>query len=208
MAAPAQRRNLATEPRKRPRQRRATATVEAIVEAAARILGDTGPHALTTNRIARRAGVSVGSLYQYFPNKHAILRALVEREIERVERLRPALLDDPRAPLEARMRAAVDWHMDVHAAHPELYGILRALLSGLLAPRARAELRAGRRERIRRTVASAPLDPARDVDEVAFVVDTCLDALTDAAARRADGPRSEALRAEIANLLTRYLRDA
>jgi AcrR family transcriptional regulator len=207
VGAPAQRRNLATEPRKRPRQRRATATVHAIVEAAARILSDQGEHALTTNRIARRAGVSVGSLYQYFPNKHAILRALVEREIERVERLRPALLDDRCAPLEARMRAAVDWQMDVHAAHPELYGVLRALLSGLLPPRTRAELRAGRSARIRRTVASAPMDRGRDLDVVAFVVDTCLDALTDAAARRADGPRSEALRSEIATLLTRYLRD-
>jgi AcrR family transcriptional regulator len=208
VAAPPQRRNLATELRKRPRQRRATATVGAIVEAAARILVDSGPRALSTNSIARRAGVSVGSLYQYFPNKHAILRALVEREIERVERLRPALLDDPRAPLETRLRAAVDWHMDVHASHPELYGILRALLSGLLAPRTRAELRAGRSVRIRRTVASAPIDRARDLDVVAFVVDTCLDALTDAAARRAGGTRSEALRAEIATLLSRYLRDA
>ena len=65
-------------PRKQPRQPRAQATTDAIVEAAARIL-ESG-EALTTNRTAEVAGVSIGSLYQYFPNKEAVLAALIRRE--------------------------------------------------------------------------------------------------------------------------------
>lgn len=68
------------EPRKRGRQTRAKATEEAIVEAVARFLEEVGLEPLTTNKIAERAGVSIGSLYQYFPNKEAILVALIRRE--------------------------------------------------------------------------------------------------------------------------------
>lgn len=68
------------QPRKTPAQRRAVETCAAIVEATARILEEKGQDALNTNRIAERAGVSVGTLYQYFPDKHAILVALIRRE--------------------------------------------------------------------------------------------------------------------------------
>jgi AcrR family transcriptional regulator len=67
-------------PRKTPRQARAQATVEAIIEAAARIIETHGLQALTTNRIAETAGVGIGSLYQYFPAREAILTALITRE--------------------------------------------------------------------------------------------------------------------------------
>lgn len=67
-------------PRKTARQMRATKTVEAIVEGAARILETVGLEGYTTNAVAARAGVSIGSLYQYFPNKDAITLALIERE--------------------------------------------------------------------------------------------------------------------------------
>ena len=69
-------------PRKSARQARSAATIEVIVEAAARILETAGPAGFTTNAVAERAGVSVGSLYQYFPNKDAITRALIRRELE------------------------------------------------------------------------------------------------------------------------------
>ncbi len=71
------------EPRKTPTQERSQATFDAIVEAAARILRDRGTDGLTTNHIAEVAGVSVGSLYQYFPNKEAIVAQLVEYELAR-----------------------------------------------------------------------------------------------------------------------------
>ncbi len=75
--------------RKTPQQARSTTTVEAIFEAAIQVLLAQGPTRLTTTRVAEKAGVSVGSLYQYFPNKQALFYALNERYLnmlaERVE---------------------------------------------------------------------------------------------------------------------------
>ncbi|WP_397416665.1 TetR/AcrR family transcriptional regulator [Phenylobacterium sp.] len=66
-------------PRKTPRQARSTATVEAILSAAARVLAGQGLEGFNTNRVAEVAGVSIGSLYQYFPNKAALTAALIAR---------------------------------------------------------------------------------------------------------------------------------
>lgn len=70
----------ATNPRKTPRQARAAVTVDAILDATAHILREGGLAGLTTNAIAERAGVSIGSLYQYFPGKEALLCALIRRK--------------------------------------------------------------------------------------------------------------------------------
>src|SRR5438552_3934720 len=75
-------RQVATKPRKRPRQARSQATVDAILEATTRILLKQGFDSLTTNAAAAAAGVSIGSLYQYFPNKEALVAALIERHVE------------------------------------------------------------------------------------------------------------------------------
>ena len=66
--------------RKAPKQARSLGTVTAIVEAAARILEEHGHGGFSTNAVAERAGVSVGSLYQYFPSKDALIGALIVRE--------------------------------------------------------------------------------------------------------------------------------
>lgn len=73
---------LAAEPRKRPRQQRSREMVDRILDAAARIFPEAGYHGTTTNDVADAAGVSVGSLYQYFPNKDALLVAIGERHVE------------------------------------------------------------------------------------------------------------------------------
>lgn len=65
--------------RKMPRQARAAVTLEAILEATIQVLVAIGPHRLTTTRVAERAGVSVGTMYQYFPHKQALLYAVTER---------------------------------------------------------------------------------------------------------------------------------
>jgi AcrR family transcriptional regulator len=70
--------------RKAPRQQRATQTVDAILEAAAQILQSDGDERLTTNHIAERAGCSIGTLYQYFPDKDAIIAAIAERERQKI----------------------------------------------------------------------------------------------------------------------------
>jgi AcrR family transcriptional regulator len=75
--------SLHLNPRKTPRQARALATQEAIVEAAAHIIAGGGLAAFNTNVVAERAGVSIGSLYQYFPNKDALMVALIKRGLGR-----------------------------------------------------------------------------------------------------------------------------
>ena len=70
------------EPRKRPTQRRSQATVSAMLEASIQVLVAVGYHRLTTTRVAERAGVSVGTLYQYFPNKQALMVATAGRHAD------------------------------------------------------------------------------------------------------------------------------
>ncbi len=73
-----------TRPRKQPRQARAQHTVTAIIEASARILEEQGHGGFTTNAVAELAGTSIGTLYQYFPDKDALLGALIARETSRL----------------------------------------------------------------------------------------------------------------------------
>ena len=75
---------LLLEPRKSPVQARSAASVEAIIEATIQVLLKVGKERLTTTRVAERAGVSVGTLYQYFPNKSALLRAVLRRHFDQV----------------------------------------------------------------------------------------------------------------------------
>lgn len=72
------------EPRKSPVQARSTATVDAILEATIQVLLELGKERLTTTKVAFRAGVSIGTLYQYFPNKRALLKATLERHLDEI----------------------------------------------------------------------------------------------------------------------------
>lgn len=96
-------------PRKQPSQARARHTVDAIVEAAARILEEQGHGGFNTNAVAERAGVSIGTLYQYFPDKDALLGALIGRETARLlaEVESAASAPSGRDALDAVIRAAV-----------------------------------------------------------------------------------------------------
>lgn len=71
-------------PRKSPVQARSRSTVEAILDATIQVLLDGGLDRLTTTRVAERAGVSIGSLYQYFPEKHSLLAAVLERHLMQI----------------------------------------------------------------------------------------------------------------------------
>jgi AcrR family transcriptional regulator len=94
--------------RRNPRQARAEETVSAILEAAAQILEGGGLAAFTTNAVAERAGVSIGTLYQYFADKNALLRTLAEREQRRVlADVARALRGEVESSLEGRVRAVV-----------------------------------------------------------------------------------------------------
>jgi AcrR family transcriptional regulator len=101
--------------RKRPSQTRALRTVDTLFEAAARILASEGEAGFTTNRVAERAGFSIGTLYQYFPSKEAIVVAMVRRQRERVMRELENLLDEAaagRRPPEEALRVYVRRLMD------------------------------------------------------------------------------------------------
>src|SRR6202046_992053 len=79
-----QRSQVLLEPRKSPVQARSTASVDAILEATIQVLLNVGKERLTTTGVALRAGVSVGTLYQYFPNKSALLQAVLKRHLDEV----------------------------------------------------------------------------------------------------------------------------
>jgi AcrR family transcriptional regulator len=114
-------------PRKTPRQERSRLTVEAILDAAARVFERHGYAAGTTNRIAARAGVSIGSLYQYYPNKDAVLVALAERHLDEgtaaLEPVITGLARDAPPPAEGARRL-VEAMVALHAERPALHRVL------------------------------------------------------------------------------------
>ncbi|GIE88531.1 TetR/AcrR family transcriptional regulator [Actinoplanes regularis] len=109
------------QPRKTPRQVRAELTRRRILTAAAHVFAEQGYAAGTTNRIAERAGVSIGSLYQYFPGKDAILVALLG---EHLAQETPDLAEFSASPLADAVRAMVHAAVHSHSGDPELLGVL------------------------------------------------------------------------------------
>lgn len=107
---------MITAPRKSPSQERSRRTVERILDAAARIFHEQGYAGATTNDIADEADVSIGSLYQYFPNKDALLVALTKRHIESTTAGLTALLSDvrPERGFDDIIRAVVDFLIEQH----------------------------------------------------------------------------------------------
>src|ERR1700678_1104971 len=101
------RQNAQISSRKRPKQARSTELVAAILEAAAQVLAKEGAPRFTTARVAERAGVSVGSIYQYFPNKAAILFRLQSDEWRGTSELLRVILEDIQRPPLGRLRAVV-----------------------------------------------------------------------------------------------------
>lgn len=96
------------EPRKTPVQARSTASVEAICEATVQVLLSVGKERLTTTKVAQRAGVSVGTLYQYFPNKSSLLQAVLKEHLDQVYAAVEAACESAKgAPLEQMAEALV-----------------------------------------------------------------------------------------------------
>ena len=103
-----QRRQLLDKKRRKPHQARAGETVDAILEGAAQILETGGLAAFTTNAVAERAGVSIGTLYQYFADKQALLRAIAQQEVQAtLANVAKALEGEIEPSLEGRIRAVV-----------------------------------------------------------------------------------------------------
>jgi len=112
-------------PRNQPRQSRSRVTVDAILAAAVRVLEREGADAATTSRVAEVAGVSVGTLYQYFANRDAILNALQDREFSRATELLTGILGRSERAANADVaRAVVQALLESYRAAPALHRVL------------------------------------------------------------------------------------
>lgn len=201
-------RKTPTRPRKEARQQRSQATVDAILVAAERLFAGGGLARVTTNQIAELAGVSVGSLYQYFPSKEAILGELIDRHAEQtMARLSAVLGAFAEGPIPDALREIVAILLEADTIDRNLH---RVFLDELPA----AGRTAQRQEEIRRvtTVVRELLALRRDelrvgdLDAAAFVVVQALEAVTNAAVLEyPDRLRDPALIDEIAALAVRYL---
>ena len=109
--------------RKRPHQARARATRDAILDAAAHILGERGWRGLTTNVVADVARVSIGSLYQSYPNKLALIEDVRRRHFEEVLTVLRAATDEDRSRPD-RLAALVDGMIAVHSRYPTAHRVL------------------------------------------------------------------------------------
>jgi AcrR family transcriptional regulator len=194
--------------RRRPQQRRARQTVDAVLDAVARILKREGMKAVTTNRIAEVAGVSIGSVYQYFPDTRAIFVALHERHIQEIDRLVEAkLFEHAASPVEDLIGAMMEAMIEAHATDPELYELLLTEVPH------RAE---GTRDfavrlhgAFRLAVASRAHDlrSRRDLDKVVFVVTHMVESLSHGAVlRRPPGLSLAAAKKEAVRAVVAYLR--
>jgi AcrR family transcriptional regulator len=201
-----------TKPRKAASQERSRATVDALVEATARILVKEGFDKASTNRIAEVAGVSVGSLYQYFPSKEALVAAVVERHQQEImQTVRGELAEVLVQPVEKAIRKLVAVALRAHRVDPKLHRVLAEQIP-----------RVGELEKLEtfnrdnytlfRTYLESHRDELRvgDLELASFVCVTSIEALTHNAVlhhpKMISDERLEALIDETTRLVTGYLK--
>jgi AcrR family transcriptional regulator len=201
-----------TKPRKAASQERSRATVDALVEATARILVKEGFDKASTNRIAEVAGVSIGSLYQYFPGKEALVAAVIERHQQEImQTVRGELAEVLAQPVEKAVRKLVAVAIKAHRVDPKLHRVLAEQI-----PRVGAleKLETFNRENytLFRTYLESHRDELRvdDLELASFVCVTSIEALTHNAvlhySKMLSDETMEALIDESARLVTGYLK--
>ena len=194
--------------RKSPQQSRSRVTVEAILDGAIRVLQQEGSLALTTTRIAQAAGVSVGTLYQYFPNRKSILDALQEREFQRtLIVMQEVMVDSQPGSSDELARAVIRGLFRMYAAAPELHRVL--VIEGLVgeAPEQVKAFDLRMVSLVRSVLTGARLTCRRkNVDAAAFVAYQSVRASMMAHLLESpSGIDEAALTEELADLLLRYL---
>ncbi|MEM5472229.1 TetR/AcrR family transcriptional regulator [Hoeflea sp. AS60] len=167
-------------PRKQARQTRSIATQTAIIEAAAHILEQHGAAALTTNAAAERAGVSIGSLYQYFPNKQSIIASLLRREwASMLDQIRTVSQSD--LPPDEKLHRLIAIAIDHQFARPRLALELEYVESSLELSEEMQHLASSIAGEVRSVVRS--FDPDASPVIAADVVSICRVLTNDAAMR-------------------------
>lgn len=198
------------QPRKSPQQARSAVTIEAIHEATVQVLLAGGVGRLTTTRVAARAGVSVGTLYQYYPHKQALLFAIVERQLGFVrrdmlaaaERLHGAPLADVAEGLAA---AWLDAKTADIVGSRAIYGIAAEFDLSEVMARAMAEMA----DAFRALLAAAPDARFCDAQPVAFMLSAMLAGSVRVVMEADDSPENIAcLRRELPRACAAYLRAA
>ncbi|WP_432131011.1 TetR/AcrR family transcriptional regulator [Streptomyces tendae] len=194
-------------PRRKPRQVRAELTRERILTAAAHVFADHGYAAGTTNRIAERARMSIGSLYQYFPNKDAILAELLVRHIDRGAWTGVEELDMSPGSLTEAVRALVRDAIDHHRDDPQLLRIMfeEAPASGELIEAIDRHGRA-RVSQVREVFARHPDVRVSDLDTAAELVVGTVEMNTHKLMASPRPIQVERLESELVAMITRYLR--
>lgn len=167
------------------RQDRALGTVDTILRATAHVLVRDGYDKASTNRIAERAGVSIGSIYQYFPNKEALFGALVERHLEEMRGVLVSTFADVLSkPFPEAVRAFVLAMIRAHAVDPALHRVLIEQLPrvGSLALARVRDVEADAitlvKTYLARLAESTSLVLPKDLDVAAFLAVTTVEAAT------------------------------
>jgi AcrR family transcriptional regulator len=193
-------------PRKLPKQERSQATVSAILIATTRILTEEGYDKFNTNRVAELAGVSVGSLYQYFPNKAALLYALGEHHANEMAQLAQHHLEDlgDRSILEV-LQQIIKAVLAAYAVNPKLYRILHQQV-----PRSEEmqKLDDARIEQMLHAFLALHRDQLRpqNLDITVFIISRTIKALLyDAIADRPNLLKNGELEQELMRMLSSYL---
>ena len=197
-----------TTPRKKPRQQRSQDTVACILDATARVLCSTGYDRASTNRVALAAGVSVGSLYQYFPSKEALVAALVDRHVEQMTSLVKAKLAEvSTAPLEVAVRTMIESMFDAHRVDPRLHKVLIEQVPRI----GKLEHVVGVEREVEALVAvflTARKDQIRrsKLEAAAFVLCNLVEAVTHASVlAELKDPRRSEVATELTDMVLRYL---
>jgi AcrR family transcriptional regulator len=199
--------------RKAPRQERSKQMVDAVLQAAAEVFAELGYARATTNKIAARAGVSVGSLYQYFPNKDSLLASLLaqhQRQVHAIVADGLVRLADPSTSLHDGLSHLLDDLLALHGADPALTKALSAAV--LRQSPAADELHKDEQDGAQLRHVSALLAARPDVRDgdhlaMAAVIGQTMGQLTRWLVHdRPAGVDAEALRDEVVELLVRYLR--
>lgn len=200
----------ALRPRKTARQARSRATIDALLEATIQVLVAHGARGLSTTRVAERAGVSVGTLYQYFPHKKALLYAAVGRYLDEVVETVEAFAEVHRGrPLAEASDALVTAYVDAKSARPDaalaLYRASSEMDVAGLTDAVFARLQAA----AVRLFSQAPDAAFDDLDEVAFTVLSAVTGATRLVFETDASPeRLRRFRARICEMSRAYLDEA